>query len=133
MKKEGSINNIKKTLSVAWTLNRFAVIWILIASFLSAITPYIPIFLSPYILDKLSTSTDYWVLTKVAFLGLLCVFMVKVICDYINFIKNKHVTVCVDRFYMKKADKTLLMDYNLLDSSFTNDIRNRINIDNRES
>ena len=129
--KKGSLwENVKKTLVLTWELDRIVVILMTIVALLRVFSPYISIFLSAYILDQLAAGTsDFWSLFWKILAGLVMVFLAKITGDYLEILKNRHIQICVSRFNMKKTDKTLEMDYQQLDSSYTNDIRSRIEID----
>jgi ATP-binding cassette subfamily B protein len=122
-------NHVKNTLALTWELDRTILILMAALAFLRVFSPYISIFLSAYILDQLAAGTEFWPLLWMVLAGLAAVFLTKIAADYLDILKNRHITICLSRFDMKKADKTLEMDYQQLESSFTNDIRSKMETD----
>lgn len=122
---------ISKTIKTAYKLNKIAVILTVFSSIISAIKPYVTIVLSAYILNGLASGAELMRLIRVAIIGVAIVFVLNIIEGFINKANNVHIDLCVRKFNMEMSNKTLTMDFELVESPLVNDIRNRINNDHQ--
>lgn len=113
-----------------WQLDRTVFLTAVSAAAIAELIPFIGILLSGYVLDELVAGA--------AFPGLICkaaaavggVFLLTTLASYLDRQKEIHTEICVRKFDMKPVERTLTMDYELLDSPKLNEIRERINRDN---
>lgn len=129
MKKSAFIALVK-TLKTAYRLDRTAVIATVLCSMAESIPPYIAIYLSAYVVDKLAEGYAFTQLTSAALLGLGIIFSLRMLESFLRKVKEVHVEKSVLKFDMETDKKTLGMDFELLESPFVNEIRNRIRNDN---
>ena len=129
----GKINwkSIRRALGLMWSMDRWLLIHIAVASFLGSVTPFIGILLSAYVLDGLAAGEEVSKLLGTALAAVAAVFVLTVWKSYEEKLKNIHTERCGKRYDTLIAMKTISMDYPLLDSPKANDIRGRIWHDNQ--
>lgn len=126
-----SLKQIADSLKMMWALDRAVFLTSIAISMIDACIPFVGILLSAYVLDQLTAGTrDIWVLILTAVIAVGGVFFLTGASAYLKKIKEVHTELCVRRFDMKMCERTLTMDYELLDSPKVNDIRARIRNDN---
>nr|WP_307991579.1 ABC transporter ATP-binding protein [uncultured Niameybacter sp.] len=124
------LHKLKKTLKMAYEMDRQAVLLTLISSLLCAIRPYIGIVTSAMVLDGLSLGRGYKEVVGTALMGVSFVGILTLVDGFVAKKKSVRVNVGVKRFDMERSKKTLVMDYEQLESPVAQEIRNRIKNDN---
>jgi len=124
------IKAIGESLKLMWELDRIVLIVIIVMAIIEAVTPYIGILLSAYILDGLATGSDIRDLLLVTGFSVGGVFLLTAVNAYLKQIKEVHIDLCGRGFDRKKWERTLTMDFELLDSPFVNELCARIDSDN---
>ena len=125
-----SFKEIYDLLKIIWQLERIVLILTFFCSLISAVTPFIGILLSAYILDALTAGIDMQNLIINAVLAVSGIFLLTVLNAYMSVIKEVHTDICCRKYNMKIGEQTLRMDYELLNSPLVNDILARIRNDN---
>ncbi|MCL2773519.1 MAG: ABC transporter ATP-binding protein/permease [Oscillospiraceae bacterium] len=120
---------IWESLKASYGFGRKGVIFSIISAAISAVAPYIPIFISAKILNMLFVGEKFKNLIITAITGLLITFAVQLIESYINKLRDYHVDIAMHNFHMAETNKLFDMDYSQLDSPETNDLRERIRND----
>lgn len=121
--------NMLSILKTAYRLDRTSLIFTVGEGLVRAVTPFIAILISAYVADGLVKQWEYATMMTASLLGLSLVFLLKVAESYIRKIREVHVEICVRKFNMEISSKTLLMDYELLESPKVTDIRARMRND----
>mgnify|MGYP005805639713 CR=1 FL=1 len=122
--------NICTACKLMWDMDRGLVVYSLIGSMVEAITPFIGIFLSAYVLDGLQTGQTFQKLLFVSLVSVSAIFLLTVLHSCFERLKNIHIDMCTKRYDTLMSIKTITMDYPLVDSPKVNDIRSRIRHDN---
>jgi len=122
---------IWESFKASYKLGKKGVIYSIIFAVIGAVTPYIPIFISAKILDMLFTGENFKNLLITAGIGLLIIFVFQLIQNYINKIKDYYVEIAMNNFDMAETNKLFDLDYQQLDSPETNNLRERIRMDNQ--
>lgn len=113
-----------------WELDRTVCLTGMAAAFIDAVQPFIGIFLSAYVLDGLEQGQDMIRLMLTAILAVGGVFGLKLLKSYINKIQKVHTDTCMFSYEKKRSERTLTMDYELLESPVVNEIRTHVKNDN---
>lgn len=121
-----SFKEIYDLLKIIWQLDRIVLILTFFCSLISAVTPFIGILLSAYILDELNAGIDMQNLIFNAVLAVSGIFLLTVLDAYMSEIRDVHIDICCRKYNMKIGEQTLRMDYELLNSPLVNDILARI-------
>ena len=121
---------IRKTLQIAWELDRKLMILIAFTSAIGAAKPYIPIYLGAYIINGFMTGISAVTMVITSVICFAGIFVVDAIQGLIDKVRDVHIETCVMDFGMKQARRTLEMDYQLLESPEVNALRTRIKHDN---
>jgi len=124
------INNIISMLKMMWLLDRRLVVIICAKAIINGITPFISIFLSAYVLDSLSAKEDILTIIITASLSCFAVFLLKAADAQLHKLERVRTEVCVREYNMKKIDRTLTVDYEILESPIINELQARIDNDN---
>lgn len=124
-----NISYIMDSLKMMWQLDKSVFVTSMISAVITAIIPFVGILLSAYTLDELVAGGDIKALIITVILVVGVVFLLTIANSYVVKIKDVHTEICVRKFDMKMNERTLTMDYELLDSPKVNDIRTRINND----
>lgn len=124
------IKVIWESFKASYELGKKGVIYSIISAVISAVTPYIPIFISARIIDDLFAREKFENLIITAGIGLSVIFAVQLIESHINKIKDYHIDIAMHNFYMTETNRLFDMDYQQLDSPETNALRERIRMDN---
>lgn len=130
MKFSKNIKIIFDALKMVWLLDRAVIVTTVFISTINAIIPYIGILLSAYVVDGLTAGKNMstLILTTCGVVG--GIFILTVLNSYLSQILSLHTSICVRKFDMKMCERTLTMDYGMVDSPQINDIRARIRTDN---
>ena len=121
--------NVADTLKIMWRLDRTVVIVMAGRALIEAAIPFVGIYLSEYVLDRLGPGCDVRALLKVVFAAVGAVFGMMVLSGYLKKLFEVHMGICVHRFDMEMGKRTLTMDYELLESPLVNELRTRIRND----
>ncbi|MGL4736752.1 MAG: ABC transporter ATP-binding protein [Cellulosilyticaceae bacterium] len=124
------LQTMKQTLKMAYEMDRQAVILTIISSLLCAIRPYVGIVTSACVLDQLTAGVDYKQVIGTALIGVTLIGVMTIVEGFVSKKKSVRVNVGVKRFDMERSKKTLVMDYEQLESPMAQEIRNRIKNDN---
>lgn len=130
MKIRKNIKYISDSIKMMWQLDKTVFITTFISSLIRAVSPFIAIFLSAYIIDGLSQGGGIGALILISISTVGGILVLTIINAYLTKIKDVHTEICVKNFDMKMSIRTLTMDYELLESPKVNDIRTRIRNDN---
>ncbi len=131
MKLRSQMNQITKTLSMLWQLDRTVFLTSILGAIISSAIPYIEIYLSAYVLDGLAAGLDPKPFFMTVILILASIFILNIINSLLNQVRTVHDDLCVKKFNMMMGIRTLSMDYELLDSPQINQIRTQISNDNQ--
>lgn len=112
-----------------WELDRTVCLTGIAVAFIDAVQPFIGIFLSSYVLDGLEQGQDMERRILTAILAVGGVFGLQVLKSYINKIQKVHTDTCMFSYEKKRSERTLTMDYELLESPMVNEIRTRVKND----
>ena len=126
---KAKLQMIQKTLQIAWELDSKLIVYIMASSSIEAIRPFVPIFLSAYILDGFIIALPASTMFTVAIICFACLFVLGAILNLINKLRDVHIETCVKDFEIRRAKRTLEMDYQLLESPEVNELRERIKND----
>ena len=129
MKIKQSYNNIVNVLKIFWKLDRVLVLVCIFNALIDSSIPYIEIYLSAYVLDGLAAGIPFQNFLKTVCLVLLGILALKILRAYLEKLSAVHGALCYINFDMLLAQRTLVMDYELLDSPKVNDINARIRND----
>ncbi len=121
---------IYDSLKMIWQLDRVLLFLTLLSALVTAVTPFIGILLSAYILDELTSGCNMLKLILITVLAVAGVFLLTVLNAYMTRVKEVHTDICWRKFNMKMSERTLNMDYELLNSPLVNDILARMRNDN---
>ena len=122
--------NMVKSLDMLWELDRVLFLNNIGTALLDSGMPYVEIFLSAYVLDALAAGTSFPKVMHVVCVVLMGILVLKILRAYLDKVFQVRAEICLQRFNMLLAKRTLVMDYELLDSPKVNEIRARINNDN---
>ena len=125
------ITEIWDSIKLMWELDRIVLIVTVIKAIIQAFPPFCGILLSAYILDGLTLGLDVSTLLWTTVFGVSGIFLLTIVNVYLDNITNVHTEICVRKFGLKKCERTLTMDYELLDSPKVHEILSRINLDNQ--
>ena len=127
---------IKKTwgdmisaLKMMWNLDRILFLTCVGSALIDSLLPYIEIYLSAYVLDGLGIGVPYYSFMQTVCLVLISVLLLRILRAYLDKVFEVHGGICYHKFNMLLAKRTLVMDYELLDSPKINEINNRIRND----
>lgn len=129
MNRKNTFSVIADSLKTAYKIDKTAVIMTVLAAVIDAVSPYVAILLSAYIVDGLTSGAEFGHLVLMAVMGLGIIFILQIMEKIINKVNQVHTEVCVRKFNMEMSKKTLTMDFEQLESPMINDIRNRIRND----
>ncbi|MCL2772329.1 MAG: ABC transporter ATP-binding protein/permease [Oscillospiraceae bacterium] len=121
---------IWESFKASYELGKKGVIFSIISAVISAVTPYIPIFVSARILDMLASGEQFKNLIITAGIGLVIIFASQLIVNYINKLRDYHIEIAINNFDMAYTNRLFDLDYQQLDSPETNALRERIRLDN---
>lgn len=124
-----SIHNILAVQRIMWQLDRQVCLTSVGETVISAVQPFIGIYLSAYVLDGLNQGREMSSLIMTAVLAVGSVFLLSLFKSYLKKVKEVHTNICVQKFEKKSNMRTLMMDYELLESPAVNNIRSRIQKD----
>lgn len=113
-----------------WQLDRTVCVTGAVAAALDVVQPFIEIFLSAYVLDGLQQRQNMRTILLTVILAVGVIFLLQVLKRYLIKIRDVHTDICVNSYEKKRCERTLTMDYELLESPLVNEIRNRIRNDN---
>lgn len=130
MKIRRQLNHIFKTLAMLWELDKTLFILSVCQAVLSSSIPYIEIYLSAFVLDHLADGLSIKPFLKTVLLVLGAILLLRIVIAYLQKILDIHRELCGKKFDMLMGIRTLTMDYELLESPHTNEIRNQIRNDN---
>lgn len=130
MKIPKQLNHISKALTMLWHLDKTLLIVDICHAIITSIIPYIEIYLSSYVLDHLAENVSIKPFFNTVFLFLVVIFLLNILSAYLQKIINVHNEICGKKYNMLMGIRTLTMDYELLESPHTNEIKNRIQTDN---
>lgn len=125
-----NLQMIGDSLRMMWQLDKTVFVTSLLSAVISAILPFAGILLSAHLVDQLAAGGDIRELILTAICTVGGVFILSIVNAYLDKLKDVHTEICVRKFDMKMSERTLTMDYELLDSPQVNDIRTRIHSDN---
>jgi ATP-binding cassette subfamily B protein len=125
-----TFTEITDILIISYGLNKAAIILTVLVSFIRSVKPYIAIVLSGYILNSFTTDLSFKPKVLAAISGVILIFIISIIQGIMEKYRIVHVDICIRKFNMEKCKKTLIMDYELIDSPIINQIRSRIRTDN---
>jgi len=134
MKKDIKNNGLKgafKVYKMLYDTDKLVVILQFPAAVLRAVKPYIALFATAYILDGFINGQTYKNLLYIALCAAALSFAVDFLEGYIDKVHQVHSDVCISRIYMTKERKNMTLDYQLLESPAVNNIKARIERDNR--
>lgn len=129
MKIKQSYNYIVNVLKIFWELDRVLLFSCIFSALIDSSIPYIEIYLSAYVLDGLAEGTPFQSFLQIICLVLLGILVLKILRAYLEKVSAVHGALCYKKFDMLLARRTLVMDYELLDSPTVNDINTRIRND----
>ena len=129
MKKRNSLQIITDAIKMMWALDKGVFIFCAINAVINAVIPYIGILLSAYVVDGLVTGNGIDALAVPVGIAVGTVFVLTVLRALIDKSNATHTENCVQKFDMLKCERTLTMDYQLLESPKVNDIRTRMRND----
>ncbi len=112
-----------------WALDRTVCLTGIAVALIDAVQPFIGIFLSAYVLDGLEQGRDMKTLIVIAVLAVGGVFGLQLLKSYINKVQKVHIDTCMFSYEKKRSERTLTMDYELLESPMVNAIRTRVKND----
>lgn len=113
-----------------WQLDRTVCVTAAATALTDAVQPFIGIFLSAYVLDGLEQGQDMGTMVLTVLLTVGAAFLLQVLKRYLVKIREIHTDICVNSYEKKRCERTLTMDYELVESPLVNEIRNRIKNDN---
>ena len=111
---------------MAWRMDKTCVLILGAAALAGGVRPYIGILLSAWVVDALAAGEPF---ARIATVALLCVgatFVLSALMGVLDAKKNVRIERAVRRYEMLTAEKTLTMDYELLDSPQVNAIKSRM-------
>ena len=114
------------TTKMAWRMDKTCVLILGAAALAGGVRPYIGILLSAWVVDALAAGEPF---ARIATVALLCVgatFVLSALMGVLDAKKNVRIERAVRRYEMLTAEKTLTMDYELLDSPQVNAIKSRM-------
>ena len=129
-KLKNQIQNIWKTLKIIWQLDKATIFTRSFHAFVTSTIPFIEIYLSAYVLDQLANGLSLKPFILRVLLILVSIFLLKVLVSYLQKIMDVRSDLCYKRFNMLMGERTLTMDYELLDSPYTNALHTKIRNDN---
>lgn len=113
-----------------WQLDRTVCVTAAAIGLVDAVMPFIGIYLSAYVLDGLEKKQDMQSLMLTAVLAVGGIFLLQLLKSYLNKVQQVHIDICVFQYEKKRSERTLTMDYELLESPMVNKIRDRVKNDN---
>lgn len=122
--------SIGTSINLIWRMDRWLLILSLAASVIESAIPFIGIYLSAYVLNGLKSGEKMRQLILISFVSVFAVFLLTVLQNYLNKLKEVHTHMCGKQYDTMMSMKTISMDYPLLDSPQVNSIRTRIKHDN---
>ena len=114
------------TTKMAWRMDKTCVLLLGAVALVGGVRPYIGILLSAWVVDALAAGEPF---ARIATVALLCVgatFVLSALIGVLDAKKNVRIERAVRRYEMLTAEKTLTMDYELLDSPQVNAIKSRM-------
>lgn len=127
---KATVKHMWEAQCMMWELDREVCLTGIAVAFIDAVQPFIGIFLSAYVLDGLEQGQDMKRLILTAILAVGGVFGLQVLKGYVKKVQTVHIDICVFGYEKKRSERTLTMDYELLESPMVNAIRTRVKNDN---
>ncbi len=125
-----NFNILKKALRIVQDLDKY-VIWLTFAiSFIKSIISYSGVLLLAYIVSSLSKQVAADILIKNSLIVLTCLFILGLVREYLAKKEYLHRELCGKEYAMLMSKRSLDMDYEILDSPFVNDLKDKIRKDN---
>lgn len=121
--------DISRSLKMLWQLDRTLLLCNIAVSILNTGIPYVEIFLSAYVLDHLASGLSYRPFMKHVLLLLALILLIRILAAQLQKMIDIRNDACGRRFDMQNGARTLAMDFELLDSPITNEVRARIRKD----
>ncbi len=125
-----TLREVIDILKISYALDKVAIVFTILVSFVRSVKPYIAIALSGYILNSFVADVSFEQIVLVAICGVSLVFVINIIEGIMEKYRIVQVDICIRKFNMEKCKKTLTMDYELIESPMINQIRSRIRTDN---
>jgi ATP-binding cassette subfamily B protein len=129
--KNNGLKGAFKVYKMLYDTDKLVVILQFPAALLRAVEPYIALFATAYILDGFINGQSYKNLLCIALGAVFLSFAADFLEGYIDKVHQIHNDVCISRIYMTKEAKNMTLDYQLLESPAVNNIKARIERDNR--
>ena len=129
MKKFSGAKAIADSLKMIWALDKRIFLYCAATAVADAAIPYIGILLSAFVIDGLAGGGGLSDMAATACAAVAAVFALTVLREYILKTNAVRTENCVQKFDMLKCERTLTMDYQLLESPAINDLRARMRND----
>lgn len=129
MKVKKSCKDIADVVKMLWKLDRILFFSCICNALIDSVIPYIEIYLSAYVLDGLAQGIAFLHFVQMVGIVLSGIFLLKILRAYLQKLFEVHGGLCFQNYNMMLAKRTLVMDYELLDSPKVNEINARIRND----
>ncbi len=130
MKIKSRIKRMLRTYQVLYVADKKAVILCFPVAFLRALTPYIALLATSYILDGFMSGIDYRLLLSAAFGAIVLTFLVRRCEDWLRRTQTLCNEIAVKKIYLDCAEKYVHLEYDMLEGPKIHEINERIRRDN---
>ncbi len=125
-----NFKQIKELVYIAFKLDKASILLTFLVSLIRSIKPYIAFALSGYILNKFYEKESYKNILLIVICGVSLIFALTIIDSFLDKYRVVHVELCARKFSLEKCKKTLMMDYEMVDSPMLNNLRSKMRTDN---
>ncbi|MEG2915576.1 MAG: ABC transporter ATP-binding protein [Oscillospiraceae bacterium] len=122
-------NMIKKILKTAWKIEPTATITLIISTMTGSLISIITILLSAYVLDSLDIGITATEILKTVWIGVIGIFILTLISSYSDRTSEAHISISYINFGNLIQNKTMTMDYQLLDNPEVKKINRKVSMD----